>query len=143
LSPLPKAGAARDAAGMQPNTHLAINPRLCGTPLHLEPGRALVRLATTPEMGADAQGLVHGGFVFGLADYAAMLAVNDPFVVLGSADLRFTSPVRVGDIVEAMAEVTETKGKKQVVSVMARVMERVVMTGTLTAFVLEKHVLEG
>lgn len=128
---------------MQPRTHLAIDARLCGTPIHLAPGRALVRFTATPEMAADDRGLVHGGFVFGLADYAAMLAVNDPHVVLGAADLRFASPVRVGDIVEAVAEVTETKGKKQVVAVQCRVLERVVMTGTLTAFVLEKHVLEG
>ncbi len=128
---------------MQPQTHLAINPRLCGTPIHLEPGRALVRFTATPEMAADEHGLVHGGFVFGLADYAAMLAVNDPFVVLGAADLRFTRPVRVGDVVEAQAEVLETKGKKHVVSVTARVLERVVMTGTLTTFVLEAHVLEA
>ena len=128
---------------MEPKTHLGIDPRLCGTPLHLEPGRALVRFTAVPEMAADERGLVHGGFVFGLADYAAMLAVNDPHVVLGSAELRFTSPVQVGQVVEALAEVTETKGKKQVVAVVARVMERVVLTGTLTAFVLEKHVLDG
>jgi acyl-coenzyme A thioesterase PaaI-like protein len=48
-------------------------------------------------MVVDAHGLVHGGFVFGLADYAAMLAVNDPNVVLGAAEARFLKPVRRGD----------------------------------------------
>lgn len=27
------------------------------------------------------QGLVHGGFIFGAADFAAMSAVNNPFVL--------------------------------------------------------------
>ena len=67
---------------MLPATHLAIDRRLCGEPLEIAEGSAIVVLVTLPEMAADDRGLVHGGFVFGLADYAAMLAVNDPLVVL-------------------------------------------------------------
>jgi len=94
-------------------------------------------------MAADDRGLVHGGFVFGLADHAAMLAVNDPYVVLGSSEVRFVAPVRVGDEVVAHAEITETKGKKRVLAVRAIVGDREVLVGTLTAFVLEQHVLDG
>ena len=83
---------------MEPvRTHLGIDRRLCGEPVELSEGRAVVRLATVAEMAADERGLVHGGFVFGCADYAAMLAVNDPNVVLGSGSLRFAKPVRVGE----------------------------------------------
>ena len=49
----------------------------------------------------------------------------------------------VGDEVIAHAEITETKGKKRVLAVRATVGEREVLVGTLTAFVLEKHVLDG
>ena len=122
-------------------THLAISARLVGEPIEIEAGSARARLTTGAEMAADEQGLVHGGFVFGLADYAAMLAVNDPNVVLGSADVRFTAPVRVGDEVVATARVTGEKGKKRTVDVSASVGDRVVLEGTLTAFVLDRHVL--
>lgn len=127
---------------MKPATHLAIDPRLCGEPVSLEEGRAVTRFTTTKEMAADERGLVHGSFVFGLADYAAMLAVNHPFVVLGSADVRFTAPVRVGEEVIATATRTEQKGKKHVIEVIASVGDRPVLSGTLTTFVLEKHVLD-
>jgi acyl-coenzyme A thioesterase PaaI-like protein len=63
-------------------------------------------------MAADDRGLVHGGFVFGLADHAAMLAVNDPFVVLGSAEVRFLRPVVVGERLVAEARVGEVAGRK-------------------------------
>lgn len=125
-----------------PNTHLAIDKRLCGEPIAIDDGKAMVRFAAAPEMGADDRGLVHGGFVFGLADYAAMLAVNHPNVVLGSADVRFIAPVRVGDEVTASATRTEHKGKKHVLKVQASVGDRVVLEGTLTAFVLDRHVLD-
>lgn len=128
---------------MTPDTHLGIDARLVGTPTALGDGTAVVELTTTAEMTADDRGLVHGGFVFGLADYAAMLAVNDPNVVLGAADLRFTAPVRLGDVVEARAERQAVKGRKHVVAVTCAVSGTVVLTGTLTTFVLDAHVLDG
>jgi len=128
---------------MQPNTHLTINSDLCGSIIALSAGSATVVLQTTAQMAADAHGLVHGGFVFGLADYAAMLAVNDPNVVLGAASTRFLAPVQAGEAVTATAQRAEQKGRKHTVEVEARVGEQVVFTGTFTAFVLDAHVLAG
>jgi acyl-coenzyme A thioesterase PaaI-like protein len=128
---------------MTPRTHLGINPHLCGTPTSLSEGVAAVTLKTTPEMAADDQGLVHGGFVFGLADYAAMLAVNDPLVVLGAANTRFLAPVRVGDTVVAHATCTDQKGRKHTVSVSVVAGDTVVFTGEFTTFVLDQHVLSS
>jgi acyl-coenzyme A thioesterase PaaI-like protein len=123
-------------------THLGIDPRLCGAPDAIGDGEATVTLGTLPEMAADDRGLVHGGFVFGLADHAAMLAVNDPNVVLGAADSRFTAPVRVGEVVTARARRTEVKGRRHLVEVSCTVGDRVVYTGLFTTFVLDRHVLE-
>jgi len=96
-------------------------------------------------MSADKQGLVHGGFVFGAADYAAMSAVNDPYVVLGSSSSKFIAPVKVGDAVLCKAAVVNEKGKKKVVDVQAFVHEKLVFEGTFTTFttfVLAQHVLD-
>lgn len=94
-----------------------------------------------PEMAADERGLVHGGFVFGLADYAAMLAVNHPNVVLGSAEVRFLKPVTVGERLVAHATVEETDGRKSRVLVEVRRGEEAVMSGSFRCFTLERHVL--
>lgn len=128
---------------MDVRTHLGIDHALCGEPTALADGSATARFVTTPEMGADDHGLVHGGFVFGLADHAAMLAVNDPNVVLGSADVRFTAPVAVGDEVVARATRQAVEGRKHTIDVVASVGDRKVLQGTFVAFVLEDHVLEG
>jgi uncharacterized protein (TIGR00369 family) len=89
----------------------------------------------------DAQGLVHGGFVFGLADYAAMLAVNEANVVLGAAETRFLKPVRRGDHLIAIAQTVGALGRKREVRVEATVRAEKVFEGTFTCFVLERHVL--
>ena len=126
---------------MQLNTHLNIDRSLCGKVTRIEEGYAEVLLHTTQQMSADAAGLVHGGFIFGAADYAAMSAVNDPYVVLGASSCKFTAPVRVGDAVLCKACVVSKKGKKQEVNVRAFVDEKPVFEGSFTTFVLEKHVL--
>lgn len=126
---------------MDARTHLRIDPRWVGEPVGLSEGRATAALETMIDMAADEQGLVHGGFVFGLADYAAMLAVNHPNVVLGGADVRFVAPVKVGDRVVAEARVTAEAGHKRTVEVAATVDGKPVLTGTMTAFVLDRHVL--
>jgi len=126
---------------MESQTHLCINPRLCGSPLEIAEGRAQVRWEALPEMVADAHGLVHGGFVFGLADYAGMLAINHPNVVIGGAELRFLRPVSVGDVLIARAQHTEDRGKKKIVEVEVRRGEQPVLTGVLTCFVPDNHVL--
>lgn len=122
-------------------THLGTDARLVGAPLRLAAGYALCELATRADMTVDGLGLVHGGFAFGLADYAAMLAVNDPNVVLGAAQSRFLAPVAKGDVLRAEARVRATKGRKRVVEVVVCVDERPVMTGTFECFVLDRHVL--
>jgi acyl-coenzyme A thioesterase PaaI-like protein len=93
-------------------------------------------------MVVDDHGLVHGGFVFGAADYAAMLAVNDPNVVLGAAETRFLKPVRRGDRLVARAQTVSARGRKREVSVEVTVNSDKVFEGTFTCFVLERHVLD-
>ncbi len=128
---------------MEPRTHLAIHPDWVGTVETLEDGCCRAALTARQEMAADEKGLVHGGFTFGLADYAAMMAVNHPYVVLGGAEVRFTAPVRVGQRMVAEARVVEAEGRKRVLSVTVRVEDRPVLEGTFTAFVLDRHVLDG
>lgn len=128
---------------MQPSTHLAIDPLLCGVPVSLAAGSACVELVTSSAMAADARGLVHGGFVFGLADYAAMLAINEPNVVLGSAELRLSAPVTVGDRLRAEATRVRSEGKKQIVEVSVLRANECVLSGTFVCFVPSAHVLDA
>lgn len=126
-------------------THPRIDPSLCGAPVTVAPGRAEVRLVATPVMAADDHGLCHGGFVFGAADYAAMLAVNDPNVVLGAATVKFLKPVRVGEAVLARGTCSIEHGRKRMVTVevVREAGGEVVFTGEFACFVLDKHVLAG
>ena len=128
---------------MDQRTHERIAAHLCGQPVELAEGRARVALEITGDMAADARGLAHGGFTFGLADYAAMLAVNEPTVVLAGATLKFLGPVVVGDRVEAEASVERSEGRKRWVKVVVRRAGQPMLEGELLAVVPDRHILDG
>lgn len=124
-------------------THRSLDRRLTGTPVELAEGSAIVVLEATADMVADDSGLVHGGFVFGLADHAVMLAINHPNVVLAAAEVRFQVPVVVGDGLRATARVVGTEGRKILVEAEVTVVDRVVFSGQFTCATPELHVLAG
>lgn len=123
-------------------THERINHDLSGEIKKLEKGYAEVKLETNPEMVADDEGLIHGGFIFSAADYAAMVAVNEPNVVLVASDCQFLSPVKYGDDVNFIAQVRHKEGRKRNVKVTAHVFDIKVFEGEFKTVVTEKHVLK-
>lgn len=127
---------------MEIKTHRSIDQSLCGSPVKLNPGEAILKLKTDERMRADEKGLIHGGFIFGLADYASMLAVNEETVVLAKAEVRFLKPVKLGDEIMAYAKVVEVEGKKRKVHVEVKKGEETVFMGEFLCVVPEKHVLE-
>ncbi len=127
---------------MEIRTHEKVRAELCGEATELGEGYARVVLTATEEMRADGRGLIHGGFLFGLGDYAAMLAVNHPNVVLGRASTRFLKPVLVGDRLEALANVATDEGNRSRVDVEIRRDGAAVFTGEFICYTPDEHVLD-
>lgn len=108
---------------MELRTHRQLSPKLCGAVTSLGKNVAEVTLTLTSEMAVDEQGLVHTEFVFGLADYAAMAAVNHPWVVL-------TGAASDGDPIRPRVDVEVTRD------------DEVVASFVMKCAVLDRHVLE-
>lgn len=124
-------------------THQKINRQLSGKIMKLDRNYSIVKLQTTSEMIVDDKGLIHGGFIFSLADFAAMVAINHPNVVLGGAKVRFLKPVRQGEVLIAEATLSKIEGKKKVVNVNVKLNDMIVFDGEFDCFITEKHVLDG
>ncbi|WP_448587695.1 PaaI family thioesterase [Thermocrinis sp.] len=127
---------------MQLKTHLSIDQNLSGSPAEIGEGYAVVVLETKKNMVADERGLIHGGFIFSLADYCAMLSVNEPTVVLASARVDFKKPVVVGDVLKAEGRLVKSEGKKRWVEVKVFREGDLVFLGEFLCVVPERHVLD-
>ncbi len=123
-------------------THQGINKNLCGECIELKEGYAKLRLKTTEDMIADEKGLIHGGFIFGLADYACMLAINHPYVVLASSSFSFLKAVKLRDEMICEANITKQEGKKHYMEAIVRVDDIVVAKGEFLCIIPSKHVLD-
>ena len=124
------------------NTHESINQNLCGEIHKLEVGYVEVELVTTEDMLADEMGLIHGGFIFSAADYAAMAAVNERNVVLVASECQFLSPVKLGDTVKIIAKVRHKEGRKRNVEVEGFALDIKVCSGLFKTVITERHVLK-
>ncbi len=123
-------------------THLKLNPKFARLIEITEEG-AKVLLETTPDMAVDEEGLVHGGFTFGAADFCAMATVNEPYVVLVKAtNCEFMAPVKVGDKVEFTGEILMKEKRKVEVKVIGTLNEIKVFEGLFSCVVLDNHVLK-
>jgi len=124
------------------NTHKKINQNLCGKLIEQDTNYAKVKFEATPEMAVDDEGLIHGGFTFGAADFCAMATVNHPYVVLVSSKSKFLAPVKVGDVVIFESEVIFDDDKKQEIIVRGKIDDIKVYEGVFGSVVLKKHVLK-
>ena len=124
-------------------THKAIDKNLSGELIEFTEKGCKVALQMTDQMKVDEHALIHGGFIFSLADYAAMLAVNDPNVVLSAADVRFLRPIFVGDKMIANAKVHKKDGRlvEVIVNMYKEENKRKVMfTGKFECYIPDQHV---
>jgi len=128
---------------MEINTHEKVNPKLCGIVKEIKPGYSKIMLKTTQEMAVDKKGLIHGGFIFGLADYAAMLAVNHPHVVLSGAEVKFLKPVKINDQIIAEAKKISEQGKKVICEVFVKSNDIIIFSGSFICYILKNHVLNA
>ena len=123
-------------------THNKIKSDYSGKITKMEKGHVELTLETTKEMLADDMGLVHGGFIFCAADYAAMAAVNERNVVLVASDAQFLSPVKVGDHVNFVATLRHKEGRKRNVNVIGNVLDIKVFEGVFKTVITDRHVLK-
>ena len=125
-------------------THVLTSKKLVGSVISIKNDRATVTLKITKEMVVDSFNLTHGGFVFGLADYAAMVAINEPTVVLGKAEVKFIKPVIINEELTAKATISERINEKKIV-VNVQVFnqkDELVFEVNFVCFVLENIILE-
>lgn len=120
-----------------------INPSLCGTIAELSKSYAKCILPTTPDMIVDNDGLIHSGFVFAAANYAAQAAINKEFSILISSKSNFYAPLKFGDtlVIEAQALFDENS-KKREVKLIGHVNDIKVFEGNMQIIVTDEHIFK-
>lgn len=123
-------------------THLKIKSILVGNLVAMAKNTSKVVLQTTHDMSVDEFGLIHSGFLFGSAEYAAVAAVNEPNVVVIGCRSKFFAPAKVGDLITFEAKGRFEDARKREIKVIGMINEIKVFEGLFQAVLLEKHILQ-
>lgn len=133
---------ADNAFSDQLKTHQRIKPNLFGNIISIEKGHSRVNLLTTNDMVIDELGLVHSGFIFSSADYAAATAVNEENVVIIGGRTSFLAPAKVGDLIEFEAKAKFEDSRKREINVVGKINDIKIFEGIFHAVVLDKHIFK-
>lgn len=121
-------------------TSTAIKLNLSGVVTELKKSFAKTRLFTLEEMVSDNDGLIHSGFVFSAANYAALASINEENAVAISARTNFLAPVKLGDVVEFEAQAYFDEARKRDIRVYGKVRDIKVFEATFQVVVLDEHI---
>jgi acyl-CoA thioesterase len=82
------------------------------------PGRATTRMTVRADM-VNGHDLAHGGLIFTLADTAFACACNSwgPVTVAAGGEISFVAPGRLGDVLEARAQLRTRFGRSGIYDV--------------------------
>ena len=89
-----------------------MSPNIVGELLELYHNKAVVRFTPTDRMTMDQSKMIHAGFVFNSASFAAMAAINKKNSVLIAAAVKFLAPIELGHEITFKAEAIQNETKK-------------------------------
>ncbi|MGP1485020.1 MAG: PaaI family thioesterase [Campylobacter sp.] len=119
-----------------------IKLNLSGTVSALEQNHAKTQFHTHSDMVVDAEGLIHSGFVFSAANYAALTAINEVNSVVISSRINFFAPTRLGETIEFDAVAHFNESKKREVRVVGKTKDIKVFEGIFQVVILEDHIFK-
>jgi acyl-CoA thioesterase len=123
-------------------THTELDPNQVGHVDHLNPDESRITLTTSRSMHADMENLVHSGYIGSSAEYAALIAVNEPNAMIYSVSSQYFACARVGDDVSYKATVKHSEGRKRDVTVVGKIESIKVYEAHIVVIIPEYHPLK-
>lgn len=85
---------------------------IVGELIELYRNKAVVRFRPNERMIMDESKMIHAGFVFNAASFAAMAAINKKYSVLIASDMKFLAPIELGHEITFKAQAIQSDTKK-------------------------------
>ena len=112
-----------------------------GDIVELEDGYVKTKFEPNDDMIIDDYNLIHNGFIFSAANFAILAAINNPYVVLVTSNVKFLAPIEMGNVIDFEARVIHKYARKREVEVVGRISDIKVFEGLFLAVVLDQHIL--
>ncbi|MFW5976571.1 MAG: transcription factor FapR [Bacillota bacterium] len=91
-------------------------------------------LATNKEMALQGSNIIRGHHIFAQANSLAVAVIDAELVLTGSVNMKYISPVYIGDTIRAKAKVKEIKKNKYIIEINTFKKDKKVFFGNFTMF---------
>lgn len=118
-----------------------IDSSICGELLTLSKNKAEVSFIPKESMIYDDK-IIHSGFIFGAASYAAMCAINKKNSLIITSETKFFAPVELGQEVLFRAVALQSEGKKCEVRVEGLLLDIKIFEGIFSVAIFDKKLFK-
>lgn len=102
----------------------------------------ITKFAPTKQMISDESNLIHSGFIFNAANYAAMCLVNQPHAITIGAEVEFLAPVEFEQEMMFLATVKQSNAKKFEISVKGTLLDIKIFEAIFHIAVFDKQLFK-
>lgn len=119
-----------------------LKPDLCGVIVRMSEEEVLVKFTPNEQMVGDESNLIHSGFIFNAANYAAMCLVNHAHSLTIGAEVQFLAPIELEQEMLFLATIKHTNEKKYKVLVKGTLLDIKIFEGTFHISVFDKQLFK-
>lgn len=119
-----------------------LKPDLCGSIIKMSEEEVLVKFTPNEQMIGDQNNLIHSGFIFNAANYAAMCLVNQAHSLTIGAEVQFLAPIELEQEMLFLATIKYTNDRKYKVLVKGTLLDIKIFEGVFHISVFDKELFK-
>lgn len=120
----------------------SLKPDLCGAIIRMSEEEVLVKFTPNEQMVGDENNLIHSGFIFNAANYAAMCLVNRTHSLTIGAEVQFLAPIELDQEMLFLATIKHINDKKYKVLVKGTLLDIKIFEGTFHISIFDKELFK-
>lgn len=115
---------------------------LCGVIIRMSDEEVLIKFTPNEQMVGDENNLIHSGFIFNAANYAAMCLVNQAHSFTIGAEVQFLAPIELEQEMLFLATMKYANDKKYKVLVKGTLLDIKIFEATFHISVFDKQLFK-
>lgn len=123
-------------------TCTSLKGELVGSIVKMTYEEVITKFVPTKQMISDESNLIHSGFIFNAANYAAMCLVNQPHAITIGAEVEFLAPVEFEQEMMFLATIKQSNAKKFEISVKGTLLDIKIFEATFHIAVFDKQLFK-
>lgn len=116
-----------------------LKPDLCGNILKITQEEVVISFAPSKQMISDESNLIHSGFIFNVANYAAMCLVNQPNALTIKSEVQFLAPIEFEQEMLFIATINQSNNKKYEIFVKGTLLDIKIFEGIFHISLFDKQ----